>query len=196
MTLPEMTDSRTSTLKTPLLAQPFQAGVTGWIVVMGAVIAETVGSAVTNRMSTAVVAPVLAVPVAVVLAFAVAQWWQVRSCKAEPASWWHLGGVAAAIITWTLWPTQQGALDGAGNAAAACSNMGATLTPGCLPHAARALDNHDIVWWSTLALILIMGTLVRRSRIAAWGAIPVAFAGCAFATHFMEQLLLYYHAGG
>lgn len=193
---PEMTQSRASTPRMPLLAQPFEAGLTGWLVVMGAIIAELAGSAVTNRMSTAVVAPVLAVPVAVALGFAVAQWWQVRSCRAEPASWWHLGGAAAAVVTWAIWPTQPGVLDGAGNASAACSNMGAALTPGCLQHAARALDNHNVAWWSTLALILIMATLVRRSRIAAWATIPVAFAGCAFATHFMEQLLLYYHAGG
>jgi hypothetical protein len=36
------------------------------------------------------------------------------------------------------------------------------------------------------ALILIAALLVRRSRIAAWAAIPAAFAGCELAIHFLN----------
>ena len=72
----------------PLLTQPFEAGLTGWIVVCGAVIAELAGGAVVaNQMSTAIAVMVLVFPVVVAFGFAVAQWWQVRSSAAEPASW-------------------------------------------------------------------------------------------------------------
>jgi hypothetical protein len=178
------------------LTQPFEAGMTGFIVVFGAILAELIGGVVTNRMSTSVVVPVLAIPAAIALGFAVAQWWQVRSSGAEPASWWHLSGIAAGLITWVAWPTEPGVLAGAGNAVAACNAMGSTQAPNCLQRAAQALDNHNIAWWATAALIVAMALLVRRSRIAAWAAIPVAFAGCQLATHFMEQLLLLYNVGG
>lgn len=189
-----MMDSRAR--RTPFLAQPFEAGLTGWILVFAAIIAEIVGGSVTDQMSTGVCVPVLVIPAAVVVGFAAVQWWQVRSSRAEPTSWWHLAGIAAGVLTWVLWPTKPGVLDGAGSASAACAAMGESLTRGCLARAAQALDNHDIFWWATLALIGVLALLVRRSRIAAYAAIPVAFAGCALATHFMEQLLLYYNAGG
>ncbi len=47
------------------------------------------------------------------------------------------------------------------------------------------------VWWLTGLLILIMALLARRSRIAAWAAIPAALAGCLLATHFLKPLLLH-----
>jgi hypothetical protein len=182
--------------RTPLLVQPFKAGATGFVVVIGAILAELIGGAVTNHMSTSVVVPVLAVPVAVALGFAAVQWWQVRSSGAEPASWWHLAAIAGALLTWVFWPTKPGVLDGASSPIAACVAVGASQTPGCLARAAQALDSHDIAWWGTLALILVLALFARRSRIAVWAAIPVAFAGCELATHYMEQLLLAYNAGG
>ena len=179
----------------PLLTQPFEGGLTGWIVVFAAVIAEVAGGAVTNRMSTAVTVPVLALPVAVAFGFAAVQWWQVRSSAAGPASWWHFGGIAAAVLVWLLWPMAPGILNGAdGSARAACAVLPTTQTADCLHRAAQALDSRNIVWWSTAALILVAALLARRSRIAAWAAIPLALAGCQLATHFLEQLLLYYHA--
>ncbi len=78
----------------PLLTLPWEAGVTGWIVVFGAVVAEIVAGSVTNRMPTAIAAPALAFPVVVAAGFAVVQWQQVRSSGAEPASWWHLAAIA------------------------------------------------------------------------------------------------------
>lgn len=180
----------------PLLARPFEAGLTGWIVVVGGVLAELIGGAVTNHMTTPVVVTVLGIPVVVVLAFAVVQWWQVRSSSIEPSSWWHFGGIAAALLAWFLWPTRPGVLDGTGNAVSACQALAANGAPTCLPRAARAIDNHDIAWWAAAGLILLMALLVRRSRIAAWAAVPIAFAGVELATHFMEQLLLYFNAGG
>jgi hypothetical protein len=169
---------------------------TGFIVVFGAILVELIGGTITNRMSTAVVVPVLLIPAAIALGFAVAQWWQVWSSGAEPASWWHLLGIAAGLLTWVLWPTEPGVLAGASSAPAACADVGGTSVPGCFRQAAQALDSHNIVWWGTLVLILVMALLVRRSRIAAYAAIPVAFAGCGLATHFLEQLLLLYNAGG
>jgi hypothetical protein len=189
-----MTDS--GARQAPWLVEPFKAGATGFVVVIGAVLAELIGGAVTNHLSTPVVVPVLAVPVAVALGLAAVQWWQVRSSGAESASWWHLAAIAAALLAWVLWPTKPGVLDGAGNPVAACVAVGASQTPDCLARATQALHSHDIVWWSTAALILVLALFARRSRIAVWAAIPVAFAGCELATHFMEQLLLAYNAGG
>jgi hypothetical protein len=168
---------------------------TGWIVVLGAILAELIGGSVTNHMTTPVVVTVLGVPVVVVLGFAVVQWRQTRSSAVEPAHWWHFAGIAAALLAWWLWPTRPGVLDGTGNAASVCQALAANA-PTCLPRAAQAVDRHDIVWWGTAGLILLVALLVRRSRIAAWAAIPVAFAGVELATHFMEQLLLFYNAGG
>jgi hypothetical protein len=182
--------------RAPFLAQPFEAGVTGWIVIIGAILAEIIGGTVTYRMSTSVALPVLVIPAALALGFAAVQWWQVRSSGAEPANWWHFAGIAAGVLSWVLWPTMPGVLDGTGSASAACNAMGESLTPGCLGRAAQALDKHNIVWWGTLVLIALLALLVRRSRIAAWAAVPVAFAGCLLATHYLEQLLVYYNAGG
>jgi hypothetical protein len=183
----------------PLLTQPFEAGLTGWIVVCGAVIAELAGGAVVaNQMSTAIAVTVLVFPVVVAFGFAVAQWWQVRSSAAEPASWWHLAGIAAATLIWLLWPTTPGALAGtevagASSGRAFCYVLPTTMTSDCLRRAAQAFDNHNLAWWSTAALILIAALLARRSRIAAWAAIPAALAGCQLATYFLNQLVLYYH---
>ena len=54
----------------PLLTQPFEAGLTGWIVVFGGVIAELAGgAAVANQTSTAIAVLVLILPVVVVFGF-------------------------------------------------------------------------------------------------------------------------------
>ena len=166
----------------------------GWAVVCGAMLVVLVGGLVTNQMPMAIAAPVLVLPIAVAAGFAAVQWWQVRSCGAERASWWHLAGVAAALLAWVLFPTTPGILVTDSNARAACYSL-YQPTPGCLSRATQALDYHDLVWWLTGGLILAAALLTRRSRIAAWGAIPLAFAGCLLATHFLELLLLYYHAG-
>ncbi len=42
-------------------------------------------------------------------------------------------------------------------------------------------------------MILIAALLARRSRIAAWAAIPAALAGCQLATYFLNQIVLQYH---
>jgi len=187
----------------PLLTQPFDGGLTGWIVVSGAVIAELAGgAAVANQASTAIAVTVLLFPVVVVFGFAVVQWWQVRSAAAEPAPWWHLAGVAAAVVTWLIWPTVPGPLTG--TTAIANTNSGPAFchvlptgaaVADCLHRTARAFDLHNLAWWSTGALILIAALLARRSRIAAWGAIPVALAGCQLAAYFLNQIVLYYHLG-
>lgn len=184
----------------PWLTQPFEAGLTGWILVCGAVIVELAGGAVVaNQTSTVIALLVLIIPVVVVSGFAVVQWWQVRSSRAEPAPWWHLAGIAAAVFTWLVWPTVPGALAGTtavgspNSALAFCAVLPGTAASDCLRRTAQAFDNHNLAWWSTGALILIAALLARRSRIAAWGAIPVAFAGCQIATYFLNQIVLYYH---
>lgn len=172
----------------PLLTQPFAAGMTGWVVVFGAVIAELAGgAAVANQTSAVIAVPVLVFPVVVAFGFAVVQWWQVRSRGTDPPSWWHLAGVAAAALTWLLWPIVPGMLGGSralsctGSGQASCSAAPADY----LRSAAQAFDNRYLAWWSTGVLILIAALLARRSRIAAWAAIPAAFAGCELATYFL-----------
>jgi hypothetical protein len=173
---------------------------TGWIVVFSAVVVELIGGAiVANRTSVVVALAVLITPVVVVFGFAVVQWWQVRSVGADPAPWWHLAGVAAALFTWQVWPTVPGpliattAVSSTSNARAFCLVLPTGAAHDCLRRTAEAFDHHGQVWWSTGALILIAALLARRSRIAAWGAIPVALAGCQLATWFLNQIVLYYH---
>ena len=180
----------------PLLTRPWEAGVTGWIVVFGAAGAELAAGIVTNRMPTAIAAPALVFPVVVAAGFAVVQWLQVHSARAEPASWWHLGGITAALFIWLVYPTATGVLAPAGNARQACVILNTNVTPGCLRRVTEAMDNRTLVWWLTGAVILAAAVLARRSRIAAWAAIPAAFGGCLLAAHFLELLLRYYHAGG
>lgn len=184
----------------PLLTQPFEAGLTGWIVVCAAVIAELAGgAAVANQASAAIAVPVLVVPAAVASGFALLQWRQARSAGAEPASWWHLAGIAAAALAWLLWPTVPDALTrtttlaGPGSGQAFCTTLPGAAAAGCLRRTAQAFDQHNLAWWLTGALILVAALLARRSRIAAWAAIPVALAGCQLAAYALNQVVLYYH---
>ena len=178
----------------PRLARPFEGGVAGWIVICAAVIAELAGgAAVANQMSTTVAVLVLVLPVVVAFGFAVVQWWQVRTSGAEPANWWHLGGVAAAVLIWVLWPTVPGPLSDSSNGLAFCNTLPTAAASECLHRTAQAFDNHNIAWWSTAAVFLIAALLARRSRIAPWAAIPAALAGCQLATYFLNQIVLSYH---
>jgi hypothetical protein len=70
--------------------------------------------------------------------------------------------------------------------------MQAHVTTGCVHGADRAMRAHMLVWWLTGGLILGAALLTRRSRIAAWAAIPTALAGCLLAYHFLEALALRY----
>jgi hypothetical protein len=181
----------------PRLTLPWEGGVTGWIVVFGAVVAELIIGIVINPLPAVPAALVLALPVAVAAAFAIVQWRQVRSSGAEPASWWHLTGVVLAVFTWVVWPTSPGVLYGAGSARGAClALISRTPTSDCLSRAAHAMDSSNLAWWLTGVLIVAAALLARRSKIAAWAAIPAALAGCLLATHYLELLLLHYHAGG
>ena len=62
-----MTQVRSS----PFLTRPWEAGITGWIVVFGGLL-ELVAGIVTNSMSTAIAAPILIAPAAIAIGFAVA----------------------------------------------------------------------------------------------------------------------------
>ncbi len=179
----------------PFLTQPWQAGITGWIVVFGAVIAELVIGIVVNTASMAVAAPLLIAPAAIVVGFGIIQWLQMRSLREEPASWWHMVGVVAALFAWLAWPYTPGPLQPIANARDACFMM-YTATPSCLARATGAMDASHITWWVTGAVIVAIAPLGRRSRIAAWAGIPVAFAGSQLAGHFLELLLLHYHVPG
>jgi len=180
----------------PLLARPFEAGVAGWAVVFGVGIVELIAGTVTNQMPMSVAAPALIAPVVIAAGFALVQWQQVRSSGAEPANWWHLVGIAGALFTWLVVPTNPGILAPAGSSRTACEIVFGQPTAECLARATRAMDYHNLVWWLTGALVLGAALLARRSRIAAWAAIPAAFAGCLLAAHFLELFILHYRPGG
>lgn len=179
----------------PFLARSWHAGVTGWIVVFGAVIVELAGGVVVNAMSMAVAAPVLIAPAAIAVGFGIVQWVQMRSVRDGRPSWWHLAAVGMALFTWVVWPVTPSALLPIHNARDACT-MIYTASPGCVARAMSAMSSSDITWWVTGVAIVALVPLARRSRIAAWAAIPVAFAGCQLAGHFLELLLLHYHFAG
>jgi hypothetical protein len=179
----------------PFLAQPWQGGVTGWVVVFGAIVFELVAGIVVNSMSMAVAAPVLIAPAAIAVGFSVAQWIQMRSFLAERPSWWHLAAIAMALFTWVAWPVTPTALQSTSNAHDTCMVI-YTATPDCVSRVMSATSSSNITWWVTAGLILALVPLARRSRMAAWAAIPLALAGCQLAGHFFELLLLHYHFVG
>ena len=181
----------------PLLVRPFQAGMTGWIVVFGAIIVELIGGALTYQKFPGAALPVLIIPAAVAFGVGVLQWWQVHESGTEPASWWHLGAIVAALLIWYLWPVAPGALAGnTGSAKAACDMLPTDNTADCLHRAASALDASHLSWYLALVVILAAAVLARRSRIAAWSALPVAFAGSQLAANFLEQLLRHFQPYG
>ena len=184
-----------STRSMPFLARSWQSGVTGWIVVFGAVVVELIAGIVVNSMSMAVAAPVLIAPAAIAVGLGITQWVQMRSFRADRPSLWHVGAIAMALFTWIVWPVTPSSLLPIHSAHDACALI-YTTTPACIARATSAMSNSDITWWVTGAVIVALAPLARRSRIAAWAAIPVAFAGCQRATHFLELLLLHYHFAG
>jgi hypothetical protein len=179
----------------PFLTQPWEGGVTGWVAVFGAILIEFIAGIVTNTVSMPVAAPVLLVPAAIAVALGLWQWQQARSIRAEPVPWWHLIGIGVALLAWIIWPIVPTALQGVNNAHDACTLV-YTAAPSCLARANSALTGSNVTWWVTGAVIVALLPLVRKSRIAVWAAIPVAFAGCQLSSHFLELLLVHYHATG
>jgi hypothetical protein len=175
-----------------LLARPFEGAVTGWIVVFGALIIELAAAAITNRMVITVAFPILVLPIVVAFGFAVLQWWQVRGTEAERVSWWHESGVVAGAILWLFTPTIPASLTEVTNGRNACLSLPVPPTADCFHRAAQAFDLHNIAWWSAAGLIVVAAVLGRKSRIAAWAAVPTALAGCLLASNFLEQLPLHY----
>ncbi len=101
----------------------------------------------------------------------------------------HLAAVADGTRA-ARWTT---AVAGTSSGRAFCYVLPTTAAADCLRRTAQAFDNHNLAWWSTGALILIAALLARRSRIAAWAAIPAALAGCQLATYFLNQIVLHDH---
>jgi hypothetical protein len=179
----------------PFLTQPWEGGVTGWVAVFGAVLFEFIAGIVTNTASMSVAAPVLILPAAIAVGLGLWQWQQARSIRAEPVPWWHLIGIGVALLAWIIWPIVPTALQGVNNAQDACTLV-YTASPSCLARASSALTDSNVTWWVTGAVIVALLLLARKSRIAVWAAIPVAFAGCQVSAHFLELLLVHYHATG
>jgi hypothetical protein len=180
----------------PLLVQPWEGGVAGWLVVFGGVIIELIAATATNHSPSSVAVPVMAAPVVIGIVLAAVQWQQARVFGAEPASWWHLLAVLGAAFVWLLFPTDPGLFGGGvGSARAACDLLPTTNDAQCLPLAAHAINAHNLAWWLTALVIVVVALGGRRSRIAAWVTIPIALAGCEIATHYLEVLLMAYSSG-
>src|SRR6201996_1841257 len=142
-------------VREPLLVRPFEAGLTGWIVVFGAMVAELVGGALTYSKFVGAAVPVLIIPAAIAVGFGLVQWWQARAAGADPVSWWHLAGVAAAGLFWYLRPVTPRPLEGStGRAQHLCNTLAPDNTAACLPRAAAALDASHLSWWIALGLIV------------------------------------------
>jgi hypothetical protein len=108
----------------------------------------------------------------------------------------HLAGVAAALFAWLIWPTAPGgACRSRRQRAGGLQRPSDHANHSCLTLAARALDAHNLTWWLADALNLVAALLTRRSQIAAWAAIPIAFAGCELATYFLQALVNHYPTG-
>src|SRR5260221_1303673 len=128
-----------------VLADPWAGGVAGLFVVLGPLVAELVAGIVTNSASILIAALVLAIPVVVAVGFSVVQWQQVRSSGADPASWWHLLGIAAALFTWQVWPTSPGVLHGGGSSRDACIILGkSSPTAEVLARDTHAMDATNV----------------------------------------------------
>ena len=188
--------ARDSTAPPPLLVRPFDGAVTGFVVVFLAMAVEIVSGAFASRMSPAVTIPLLVGPVVVAYGVALLQWWQVRAAGADRPSWWHLGAVVAALILWYVLPREPQQLAPFQNAGSACLSLPIPAHTDCIPRAAQAFDNYTLVWWSAFGLILVGAMLARRSRIAAWAALPVALAGAILADNMLEQLLVHFNVSG
>lgn len=179
----------------PFLTLPFQAGVTAWIIVFGGVVYELIAGIVTQTAPTPVTIPILALPVAIGLIFAVIQLYQVRSTNAERSNWWHLAAIAVGLLVWQFWPVTPSALLPVHNAHDACVFM-FTATPACVAQAKSAFFASHLTWWITGGLIVALIPLVRYSKIGAWTALLIAFAGCQLSAHFLQLLLHNYHVTG
>lgn len=179
----------------PFLTLPWQAGVTGWIIVFTSVVYELIAGVVTQSASNAVTIPVLAVPVVIALVFAGIQAYQVRSTHAERSHWWHLGAIALGLLVWQLWPVTPSVLLPIHSAHDACVMM-FTATPACIAQAKSAYFASSLTWWITGGLIIALIPLVRYSKIGAWTALPLAFVGCQLSSHFLQYLLHHYHVTG
>ena len=182
----------------PLLVRPFESGTIAGILGIAATLIAIIGGAVASRDSPLVTVPLLVIPIAVMTGFAVAQWLQMRASGADPVSCWQLLAVVVGLLLWYLSPRVPQPLADLHNARAVCSALPIPLSAhaDCLQHAAQAFDNARIVWWAALALILLLALLARRSRIAAWAAIPTGLVGCVLANNMLEQVLVHFGISG
>ncbi len=179
----------------PFLARPWPAGLTAWILIFGGVIYELIAGVVTQTVSTSITIPILALPVVVALIFAVIQAHQVRTSGAERSNWWHLGAIVVGLLIWQFWPVTPSVLLPIHGAHDTCVFM-YQATPACLAQAKSAFFHSNLTWWLTGGLILALIPLVRFSKIGAWTAVPLAFAGCQLASHYLQILLHNYHVTG
>lgn len=179
-----------------MLVRPFEAGVIAGILTAVTTLIVIVTGALAPRNSPAIIVPLLVIPIAVMFGFAIVQWLRMRASHAEPVSWWQLLTVVAGLLLWYLSPRVPQPLAELHNAGAACQALPVPTHSDCLQRAAQAFDSAAIAWWAAFALIIVAALLARRSRIAAWAAIPVGLAGSVLANNLLEQLLVHFGITG
>ena len=174
---------------------PWQAGVTGWIVIVGGVVFELIVPIFTQSVSNPVTIAILALPIVVALVFAFLQLQQVRATNSERPHLWHLGALALGLLVWQLWPVTPSVLLPIHGAHDTCVFM-YTATPACIALAKSAYFASNLAFWVTGGLIVALIPLARYSKIGAWTAIPLGFAGGQVASHFLQLMLHHYHVTG
>lgn len=174
---------------------PWQAGVTGWIIVVGGVVFELVVPVVTQSVSNPVTTAILALPIVIALVFATIQLRQVRATNSERPHLWHLGAIALGLLAWQLLPVTPPVLLPLHGARDICTFM-FQATPTCIAMTKSAFFASNLTFWLTGGLIVALIPLARYSRIGAWTAVPLAFAGGQLSSHFLQYLLHHYHVTG
>lgn len=176
----------------PFLTLPWQAGVTCWIIVFNAIVYELIAGAVLQSSSNLLTIAVLVVPVVIALVLAGIQAFQVRAFSADRSNWWHLGAIVLGLLVWQFWPVTPSVLLPIHGAHDTCVFM-FQATPACIAFAKSAFLASNLTYWITGGLIVALIPLVRYSKIGAWTALPLAFAGSQIAAHFLQAMLHHYH---
>lgn len=179
----------------PFFTLPWQAGITAWSVIFGGIVYELVVPIFTQSVANPVTIAILAVPIVVALVLAVIEMRQVRATNSERPHLWHLGAIALGLLIWQLWPRTPSILLPIHGAHDTCVFM-FQATPACIALAKSAYLGSNLSFWITGGLIVALIPLARYSKIGAWTAVPIAFAGSQLSSHFLQLMLHHYHVTG
>jgi hypothetical protein len=182
-TAPMISESYT---ESPLVKRTGWLRKRAWIICAASVVAVLIGGSVTNRMSFAVAAVTLATPAALCAGFAVAEWLEARrAALLLPRG--HLAGPGVALVVWLLYSSGGGG-DLFFSKEYYCRSVIGDADAACLREAGQALQDGRLISWITLAVLVALALLARRSRVAAWSTIPIALAGQTLALQVLMPL--------